>query len=104
MYNAQPAASGVRADMKVFSSSDNGETWALAREVYPGPAAYSSLAQLTGGRVVLAYERDLAGCDGESCSIEWRFCGDAIRSSSSWVMHTVVDSVQCQPFIRQAVF
>ena len=53
LYNAQPTQPGVRANMKVFSSEDDGKSWQLARAIYPGPAAYSSLAQLSSGAVVL---------------------------------------------------
>ena len=57
--------------MQVFASDTDGRTWRLARSVYGGPAAYSSLAQRSDGAVVLAYERDVRGCAGESCSIQW---------------------------------
>ena len=71
LFNAMPAQPGARANMKVYASDTDGRTWRLARSVYAGPAAYSSLAQRSDGTVVLAYERDVLGCVGESCSIQW---------------------------------
>ena len=71
LFNAMPTQPGARANMQVFASDTDGRTWRLARSVYGGPAAYSSLAQRSDGAVVLAYERDVRGCAGESCSIQW---------------------------------
>ena len=70
LFNAMPSQPGARADMKLYSSKNDGQSWELARGVYPGPSAYSSLAQRSDGAIVLAYERDLQGCVGESCSIQ----------------------------------
>ena len=50
---------------------DDGNNWEVAEHVYSGPSAYSALAQRENGAVLLAYERDVTGCSGESCSIEW---------------------------------
>jgi sialidase-1 len=46
-----------RVRMTVKMSRDEGRTWRVARVVYEGPSAYSSLAELKGGRVGLLYER-----------------------------------------------
>jgi hypothetical protein len=39
--------------------------------VYSGPSAYSALGEKSNGALLLAYERDVAECSGESCAIEW---------------------------------
>ena len=52
---ANPAAT-TRSRMTVRMSSDGGRTWAAARVIHEGPAAYSSLAILGGGTIGLLYE------------------------------------------------
>jgi sialidase-1 len=52
---SNPAAT-TRSRMTVRMSSDGGRTWAAARVIHEGPAAYSSLAMLRAGRVGLLYE------------------------------------------------
>jgi sialidase-1 len=47
-----------RKNMSVRMSENGGETWPIARVVYPGSSAYSSLAKLAGGTIGLAYEAD----------------------------------------------
>ena len=61
LFNAMLSQPGARADMKLYSSKNDGQSWELARGVYPGPSAYSSLAQRSDGTIVLAYERNLQG-------------------------------------------
>jgi sialidase-1 len=46
-----------RTQMTVRISRDEGKTWPIAKLVYAGPAAYSSLVELRGGRIGLLYER-----------------------------------------------
>jgi hypothetical protein len=61
-----------RRNMSVFASTDQAATWRSVRNVYAGPSGYSSLAQrASDGVVVMAYERDVVGCSGETCSIQW---------------------------------
>lgn len=67
---AAPNADG-RSNMTVFTSVDDANSWSVARNVYSGPSAYSALSEKSNGALVLAYERDVAGCTGASCSIEW---------------------------------
>ena len=67
---AAPNADG-RSNMTVFTSADDANSWTIAQNVYRGPSAYSALAETSKGVLLLAYERDVAGCAGESCSIEW---------------------------------
>lgn len=50
-------ASVKREKMTVRRSRDDGETWPDARELWPGPAAYSSLARLPDGSIACLYER-----------------------------------------------
>jgi sialidase-1 len=67
---AAPTGPG-RSKITVFTSDDDAATWQALRQIYDGPSAYSSLAQRSDGAVALAYERDVDGCDGESCSIQF---------------------------------
>ena len=53
---SNPAAA-KRERMTVKVSRDEGKTWPVERVVHEGPAAYSSLAAMRGGRVGLLYER-----------------------------------------------
>ncbi|VTU00362.1 sialidase : Glycosyl hydrolase BNR repeat-containing protein OS=Niastella koreensis (strain DSM 17620 / KACC 11465 / GR20-10) GN=Niako_0563 PE=4 SV=1: BNR_2 [Gemmataceae bacterium] len=50
-------ASTKREKMTVRLSRDEGKTWAVAKELHAGPAAYSCLVVLPGGDVGLLYER-----------------------------------------------
>jgi sialidase-1 len=50
-------ASRKREKMTVKLSRDEGDSWPVARQVYPGPSAYSSLGVLPDGSVGLLYER-----------------------------------------------
>jgi sialidase-1 len=45
-----------RVNMTVRLSRDDGESWLIARTVYPGPCAYSCLAALADGAIGLLYE------------------------------------------------
>lgn len=56
-----------RVNMTVRLSPDGGRTWPLARRIHAGPAAYSSLAALKGGRIGLLYERGEVGPYEEIC-------------------------------------
>lgn len=53
---ANPASTQVRENMTVRISEDDGETWSMAKTVYKGPSAYSSLTVLPDGRVGLLFE------------------------------------------------
>jgi len=46
-----------RIRMTVRASDDHGSTWPIARLLYEGPSAYSSLAVLRDGSVACLYER-----------------------------------------------
>jgi sialidase-1 len=54
-------ASTRRERMTVRLSDDNGQRWPVSRVVHDGPAAYSSLAVLSDGRIGLLYERGEKG-------------------------------------------
>jgi sialidase-1 len=60
---SNPASTTARRALTVRVSGDGGKTWPVAILVEAGPAAYSCLAPLPGGRVGLLYER------GESARI-----------------------------------
>jgi sialidase-1 len=47
---------GKRRDMTVRMSMDEGRTWPASRVLWPGPAAYSSLAALPGGDLACLFE------------------------------------------------
>jgi sialidase-1 len=50
-------ADAKRVKMTVKLSRDEGRTWAASHVVHEGPSAYSSLAEMKGGRIGLLYER-----------------------------------------------
>ena len=54
---SNPADTERRDRMTVRLSYDGGKTWPVARVVYEGPSAYSSLAVLKDGTIGLLYER-----------------------------------------------
>jgi sialidase-1 len=54
--NPAHAEAGRRRDMTVRMSYDEGRTWPVHRVLWAGPAAYSSLAILPGGRIVCLFE------------------------------------------------
>jgi sialidase-1 len=49
-------ASTKRVNMTVKLSEDEGQTWPVAKTLYPGPSAYSSLAVLPNGEILCLYE------------------------------------------------
>jgi sialidase-1 len=53
---ANPADAEKRVNMTVRVSEDEGKSWAGALTLYPGPSAYSDLAQLADGRAACLYE------------------------------------------------
>lgn len=55
---ANPASAEHRVNGTVRLTYDGGETWPVARTVYPGPFAYSCLTMLPDGTIGLLYERD----------------------------------------------
>lgn len=56
---ANPAGT-TRERLTVRLSEDGGRTWPIAREIHPGPAAYSSLCALPDGSLACLYERGAA--------------------------------------------
>ena len=56
LYFSNPAAL-KRERMTVRVSGDGGKTWRVGKVLYEGPAAYSCLAVLRGGRLGCLYER-----------------------------------------------
>ncbi len=57
---SNPADTARRDRMTIRLSYDEGKTWPVARLVYEGPSAYSSLAVLRDGTIGLLYERGTA--------------------------------------------
>ncbi|MCP5519997.1 MAG: exo-alpha-sialidase [Verrucomicrobiales bacterium] len=54
---SNPASEKSRVNLTVRLSDDEGLTWQAARALWAGPAAYSDLADLGGGRAACLYER-----------------------------------------------
>jgi sialidase-1 len=54
---SNPASREARVRMTVRASFDDGRTWPVARTIYEGPSAYSSLTTLRDGSIGLLYER-----------------------------------------------
>lgn len=53
---SNPASKTTRHRLTVRLSRDGGETWPVSRLLHEGPAAYSCLCQLPGGKVGCLYE------------------------------------------------
>jgi sialidase-1 len=53
-----PAGRGVRRNLTVKLSRDDGKTWPISRVLEAGPSAYSDLAVLPDGTVLCLYEGD----------------------------------------------
>lgn len=60
---SNPADAAHRDRMTVRLSYDEGKTWPVARLIYAGPSAYSSLAVLHDGTIGLLYERGTANAN-----------------------------------------
>jgi len=64
-----------RRNMTLRMSPDEGRSWTCARTLYPGPSAYSALAQLRDGSIGCLYERGVyspyEGIWFARCSVEW---------------------------------
>lgn len=73
---SNPPSDARRENLTVRLSYDEGETWPIAKRLYTGPSAYSSLAVLPDGRIGCLYE------SGRRSAYEWiRF----VRFSLSWL-------------------
>jgi sialidase-1 len=46
-----------RVKLTVRKSLDDGKTWPIAKTICAGPSAYSALARLADGTILVAYER-----------------------------------------------
>ncbi|MBI9018452.1 MAG: exo-alpha-sialidase [Phycisphaerae bacterium] len=72
---SNPANKSGRSKMTVRISDDDGKTWPIARQLYPGLAAYSCLAVLDNGDIACFYECGSGRSDEkmvfEVFSMEW---------------------------------
>ena len=55
---SNPESETARERLTVRASADGGATWHRTNVVYPGSAAYSSMAVLADGRIGILFERD----------------------------------------------
>jgi sialidase-1 len=53
---SNPASTQSRKSMTVRMSYDEGVTWSVSKLLYTGPAGYSSLGMLPGGKIGILYE------------------------------------------------
>lgn len=61
MLFSGPNSTEKRQKISIFLSRDNGKTWPVVKEVYPGASAYSDLTILDNNQIGLLYERDENG-------------------------------------------
>ena len=57
---SNPAESGMRKELTVRLSRDEAKTWPVAKVLWPGPAAYSSLAVMPDRTILCLYERGVS--------------------------------------------
>jgi len=53
---SNPASTTIRSFMTIRASTDNCRTWTAGKLVHKGPAAYSCICVLPGGKIGLLYE------------------------------------------------
>jgi len=56
MYFLNPANAAARVQLTLRYSEDNGANWHKSMTIFPGPAGYSQLAQLSDDSVIMLYE------------------------------------------------
>jgi sialidase-1 len=57
--------------MTVKASEDNGITWSIKKEIYPGISAYSDLTQINESQVGLLFEKENKTINLVLFSIDW---------------------------------
>jgi sialidase-1 len=58
--NELPAGRGVRENLSIKLSRDDGKTWPVNKTLDAGPSAYSDLAVLPDGTILCLYEADMS--------------------------------------------
>jgi len=58
---SNPGETSTRKEMTIRLSLDEAKTWPVGKVLWPGPAAYSSLAVMPDGTILCLYERGLKG-------------------------------------------
>ena len=53
---ANPADTKSRVNMTVRVSSDDGKSWPMVKQIFPGPSAYSDLTPIDGKNIGILYE------------------------------------------------
>lgn len=74
---SNPASTDKRVNMTVRWSRDGGRSWFASKTVHPGPSAYSSLADMSGGRLGLLFE---GGVRSAYEGISWTVLGKPGRN------------------------
>jgi sialidase-1 len=65
-----PAKRGLRENLTIQVSRDDGQTWPVSRTLDPGKSAYSDLAVLPDGTVLCLYEA-VTGLVAARFNLDW---------------------------------
>lgn len=88
-------------NMTVWLSKDEGRTWPAKRQIDPGPSAYSDLATLPGGQIVLLYEPGVeTGIDCVKFDLDWLTGGAEQGWPKSRIRVILLPSNASGPFAR----
>ena len=74
-----------REDISVLVSRDQGRTWSMGRNIFPGPGQYSSLTVLQDGTIGAYIEKNTWGTElwYENFSLEWLLAGESVTESAA---------------------
>lgn len=75
-----PNSTEKRQKISIFLSRDNGKTWPVVKEVYPGASAYSDLTILDNNQIGLLYERDENGIYFAHFNEAWLLEKDLVKT------------------------
>jgi sialidase-1 len=80
---ANPGEPAARKELTLRLSEDEGDSWPRGKVLWPGPAAYSSLAVLPDGTILCLFERGLKGAYEQitlaRVSLDWLTDGQGKR-------------------------
>ena len=66
-----PNSTEERVRMTVKGSQNNGATWPIKKEIYPGISAYSDLTQINESQIGLLFEKENKTINFVLFSIDW---------------------------------